>query len=240
MFKNYIKTAIRNLWKNKTYSFLNILGLSVGITCAALIFLWVEDELTYNHHNTKIDQLYQVYENQPYEGKIYTFTATPGPFAAAAKEEIPGIKNSCRTTWQERVLYNKGDKSIFETGFYADSSFFSMFSVPFVQGKPQNVFQQLHSLVISEKMAKKFFGNDQNIVGKTLKVDNQHEFVIAGVMKDIPENSTLKFEWVAPFKIYEDKNQWLMQWGNNGIQTFIELEPTTDLYTVNKKNAWVY
>lgn len=235
MFRNYIKTAFRNLWKNKTYSFLNIMGLSIGITCAALIFLWVEDELTYNHHNEKIDQLYQVYENQPYEGKIYTFTATPGPLAAAAKEEIPGIKNSCRTTWQERVLFNKGDKSIFETGFYADSSLFSMFSIHFVQGSREKVFQQLHSLVISETMAKKFFGNDANVIGKTLKVDNQNEFFITGVVKDLPQNSTLKFEWVAPFKIYLDKNDWLLQWGNNGILTYIELETSADLYTINKK-----
>ncbi|MGZ5191809.1 MAG: FtsX-like permease family protein, partial [Flavisolibacter sp.] len=110
-----------------------------------------------------------------------------------------------------------------------------MFSIPFVQGSPKQVFQQLHSLVISETMAKKFFGNDANVIGKTLKVDNENEYFITGVIKDLPQNSTLKFEWVAPFKIYLDKNDWLLQWGNNGIQTFIELEPSADLYTINKR-----
>src|SRR5215213_9842745 len=182
MFRNYLKTAFRNLWKNKTYSFLNIMGLSVGITCAALIFLWVEDELMYDHHNSKIDHLYQVYENQPYDGKVYTFTATPGPLAKAMKDELPGVKNSCRTTWRQKVLFSKDDKSIYEEGFYGDSSMFSMFTLPFVQGKKDHLFDQLHSLVISEKMARKFFGDDKAIVGRTLKVDNKDEYVITAVM----------------------------------------------------------
>src|SRR5215213_9960089 len=197
MLRNYLKTAFRNLWKNKTYSFLNILGLSVGITCAALIFLWVEDELNFDHHNSKIDRIYQVYENQAYEGKIYTFSATPGPLAKGMKDELPGVKNTCRTTWQQRVLFSRDDKSIYEEGFYGDSSMFSMFTLPFVQGKTNRVFDQLHSLVISEKMAKKFFGDAKDVVGKTLKVDNKDEYVISAVMKDLPQNSTLRFDWVA-------------------------------------------
>ncbi len=93
MFQNFFKTTLRNLWKNKTYSFLNIFGLAVGIACAALIFLWVEDEVNYDSVNLKKDFLYQVYENQAYEGKTYTFAATPGPLAQGMKDEIPGVKN---------------------------------------------------------------------------------------------------------------------------------------------------
>ena len=93
MIKNYFKTAFRNLWKNKTYSFLNIFGLAVGIACAGLIFLWVEDEVSYNNNHQKKDQLYQVLENQAYEGKTYTFSATPGVMAPAMMEELPGIRN---------------------------------------------------------------------------------------------------------------------------------------------------
>jgi len=235
MFKNYFKTALRNLWKNKTHSFLNIFGLAVGITCAGLIFLWVEDELSYNHNNNKIDQLYQVLENQAYEGKTYTFSSTPGLLAPAMKDELPGIKNTCRFTWDNFTLFSLGDKSIYERGYYADSSVFSMLTLPFIQGKKENAFQQLHSLVITEKMAKKFFGDDKNIIGKTLKVDNKEEYVVSGVIKDLPGNSTLKFDWLSPFKIYFDKNDWLKSWGNNGIQTFVELEEKTDPDAVNKK-----
>ena len=235
MFRNYVKAAFRNLWKNKTNGFLNLFGLAVGIACAALIFLWVEDELDYDHTHAKKDQLYQVLENQPFEGKTYTFGATPGLLAGAMKEEIPGIKNSCRITWQQYTLFSLGEKSIYERGFYADSSIFNLFTIPFIQGRPENAFPQLHSLVISEKMAKKFFGDQKDILGKTLKVDNKNEFVVTGVFEDLPENSTIKFDWLAPFKIYFDENSWLTGWNNNGIQTFVEVEAKADVSAINKK-----
>lgn len=235
MIKNYFKTAFRNLWKSKTYGFLNIFGLAVGITCAGFIFLWVEDELNYDHNNSKRNQLYQVLENQAYEGKTYTFGATPGLLAAAMKEELPGIKNSGRITWQQYTLFSLDDKAIYEEGFYADSSIFSMFTLPFVQGKRENAFRQLHSVVITQKMAKKFFGDDKNIVGKALKIDNKEDYLVTGVVKDVPENSSLQFDWLAPFQVYLDRNSWLQQWGNNGIQTFAELEKQSDPVTINKK-----
>ena len=235
MIRNYIKMAFRNLWKNKTYSFLNIFGLAVGIACAGLIFLWVDDELSFDHHNEKKDQLYQVFENQAYEGKTYTFSATPGVMAPAMVQELPGVKNACRLTWQQYTLLNLGEKAIYERGFYADSSIFSMFTVPFVKGTKQNAFQQLHSLVISEKMAAKFFGDQKDIIGKTLRVDNKEEHVITGVFTDLPANSTIRFDWLAPFKIYHDKNEWLNEWDNNGIQTFVELEKNADVAALNQK-----
>jgi hypothetical protein len=235
MIKNYFKTAFRNLWKNKSYGFLNVFGLAIGITCAGLIFLWVEDEMSYNHHNKKIDQLYKVLENQPYEGKTYTFSATPGLLAKGMKDEIPGVKNACRVTWDQYTLFSLGEKAIFERGCYVDSSIFDIFTLPLIVGRKEDVFKQLHSLVISEKMAEKFFGKQRDILGKTLKVDNKEEYTITGVFKDIPQNSSVKFDWLSPFKIYNDQNNWLNYWDNNGIQTFVELEKSTDPATVNMK-----
>lgn len=235
MFQNYFKAAFRNLWKNKGYGSLNVFGLAIGIACAGLIFLWVEDERSYNHNNYKRDQLYQVLENQPFEGKTYTFSATPGLLAEGMKKDFPGIKNSCRFTWDQYTLFNLGDKAIYERGNYADSSIFSMLTIPFVQGKKETVFQQLHSLAISEKMAKKFFGDQKEIIGKTLKVDNKDEYVIGGVFKDLPQNSSIKFDWLSPFKIYHDDNEWLNEWDNNGIQTFVELNEKADKGLIDKK-----
>ena len=235
MIKNYLKTGFRNLWKNRTYGFLNIFGLAVGITCAGFIFLWVEDELNYNHNNCKRDQLYQVLENQAYDGKIYTFSATPGLLGPSMKDEIPGIRNTCRTTWNNYTLFTLGDKAIYEEGFYVDSTIFRMFTLPFVQGKEEYAFNQLHSLVISEKMAEKFFHDQKNIIGKTIKVDNKKDYIISGVIKDLPENSTLQFDWLAPFQGFFDENKWLLNWGNNGIQTFAELDKKADPMLLNKK-----
>ena len=99
MLANYIKTTFRNLNKKKSYSFLNIAGLAIGITCAAFIFLWVQSELTYNHNFKKRDHIYQVMNNQTYDGTTYTFAATPGSLSAALKTEIPGFVNSVRMDW---------------------------------------------------------------------------------------------------------------------------------------------
>ncbi|MBS1596934.1 MAG: ABC transporter permease [Bacteroidetes bacterium] len=234
MFKNYLKTTIRNLWKNKIYGFLNIFGLAIGITCAGLIFLWVENEYSYDHYNTKKDYLYWIRENQAYNGKIYTFNATPGLMSPAMKAEIPGLENTARCTWEQSVLFSLGDKSIYETGGFTDSALFSMFTIPFLQGNSRTAFNQLHSVVISEKMAKKFFGENKDVVGKTIKVDNREDYMISGVFKDFPDNSSIKLDWFAPFQIYLDKNRWLNNWGSNGIRTYVQLKPTTTIASINK------
>jgi putative ABC transport system permease protein len=233
MLKNYLRTALRNLMRNKTYGLLNILGLSVGVACAALIFLWVEDEVTYNHIHDNRDRLYKVMENQTYDGTTFTFGATPGPLAPSMVREIPGIKHTSRTNWGSRLLFSLGDKSIYEQGFYADSNFLTLFQFPLIKGNPSDLFTQLHSLVISEKMAKKFFGKEDP-VGKTLRVNNDNEYVITGVFRDVPTNSTLQFDWLAPFDIYLNNNDWLQGWGSNGIQTWVELQPNADVKAINK------
>src|ERR1700748_2993453 len=120
MIKNYFKTTLRSLLKNRGYSFLNIAGLAIGIACASLIFLWVQDEMTFNHNFAKKDQLYTIYENQTYNGKVSTFHATPGLMASAIKAEIPGIKNVARMDGMGAQLFALGNNSINELGNYAD------------------------------------------------------------------------------------------------------------------------
>ena len=234
MFRNYLKTSIRNLWKNRGYSFLNIAGLAIGIACAALIFLWVEDELTFNHYFSNRDNLYNVKDQQTYDGTTFTFDATPGPMAAAMKQEIPGIKNTARCTWGNQLLFSYGDKAIYDQGNYVDASFLSMFQLQFIKGSPSKAFTQLNSLVVNETMANKFFGTT-DVLGKTLKVNNKEDYVITGVIKDLPKNVSFKFDWLAPFKIYENNNQWLQQWGNNGVITYVETEPNANIDAINNK-----
>ncbi|MEO6905066.1 MAG: ABC transporter permease [Ginsengibacter sp.] len=234
MFKNYLKTTLRNLWKNKGYTFLNIFGLAIGIACAALIFLWVEDEVNFNDYFGTKENLYKIKDSQTYDGSTFTFDATPGPLAANIKLEIPGIKNTARTTWGDKKLFSLDDKNIYEKGLYVDSSFLSMFQLKFIQGNASAAFQQLYSVVISEKMADKFFGTT-NVVGKSLKVDNKHNYVVSGVIKDLPENVSFQFDWLAPFKIFEDQNSWLQAWGNNGVATYAEVQPNSNITAINKR-----
>jgi putative ABC transport system permease protein len=234
MIRNYFKTTFRNLWKNKGFSFLNIGGLAVGIACAGLILLWVEDELTFDHYFSNRENLYKIKDRQTYDGTTFTFDATPGPLAQGIKAEIPGIKNTARSTWGDDFLFTLNDKVIYEQGLIVDAPFLSMFQLQFTRGNAKDAFTQLHSLVISETMAEKFFGTT-NVVGKTLKVDNKQDYVISGVFKDIPENVSFRFHWLAPFKIFEDQNIWLKVWGNNGVVTYVETMPNADMKAINDK-----
>jgi len=234
MIRNYFKTTMRSLLKNRGYSFLNITGLAIGIACASLIFLWVQDELTFNHNYQKKDQLYTIYENQTYNGKVSTFHATPGPMAKVLKAEIPGIKKAARISGFGDQLFALGDKIINERGTYADVELFSMLQLPFVYGSASNAFQQIHSVVINETMSKKFFG-DANPIGKSLKVNNEQEYTVTGVFKDFPKNSTLQFHWLAPMANIDHKQPWMDMWGANWARTYVELEPNASLALVNKK-----
>ena len=235
MFKTYFTTTIRTLWKNKGYSFLNIFGLAIGIACAGLIFLWVENELNYDQFNEKKDRLYFIQENQKYDAYIATFGSTPGLLGPAIQQEIPGIANTCRIggDYLQRLV-TIGDKAMYTNGSYVDASLFSMFSFPFVQGNKETAFKELHSMVITESTAKKFFGNEKNVIGKTVRVDKKQDYVITGVIKDIPKNSTVKFEWAASFKIWFDESPWAHYWGNNCLSTFVELKPNVSFASVNK------
>jgi predicted permease len=237
MFKSYLKATLRNLWKNKTYSFLNIFGLAIGIVCAGVIFLWVEDEVNFDNTHVKRNRLYSLQANWDYEENIRTFSSTPGLTGPAIKEEIPGIANTCRMTdFTPSLLFNIGEKAVYASGKYAEASLFDMFTLPFVEGNAKTAFKDLYALVVTQKTAKKFFGDDKNIVGRRVKVDNQQEYVITGVLKDLPENSTLQFDWVAPFEVYfQQRKESLSDWLSNGPYTYVELAPNADPAVINKK-----
>jgi putative ABC transport system permease protein len=237
MVFQFLKTTLRNLLKNKGYSFLNIFGLAIGIACAGLIFLWVENEMGYDNFNTKKGRIYFTLENQKYDAGVFTLGSTPGPLGPAVQKEIPGIANTCRASeGQTSLLFAIGGKTMYASGRYAEPSLFSMFTLPFAEGDPKNAFKDLYSLVITQKTALKFFGRTGNLIGKTLKVDNKQEYTITGVLKDIPENSSLQFEWVAPFEIwYRQSTPWAQLWGNNCLSTYIELESGARVENINKQ-----
>jgi ABC-type antimicrobial peptide transport system permease subunit len=240
MFKNYFKTAFRNLRKNKTYSFLNIVGLAIGIVAAALIFLWVEDEATFNYNFAKRDYLYHVMQNEKSDAGINTNGSTPGPLAAALKADIPGIVNSGRLSWAMDELAVVGDKTIKENGMYADPSVLSMYTLPFIYGNPSSALNNPNDVVISESMSKKFFGNN-NPIGKVIKMNAKAAYsvdglyTVTGVFKDMPANCYYHFQWLSPYTTWEDANTWLKPWSNNLTETIIELSSAADPTATNKK-----
>lgn len=236
MLQHFFKTAWRNLKHDKTFSAINIVGLAIGIACAGLIFLWVQDELSWDDTFAKKDQLYIVRENQTYDSYTATFSSTPGLLGPAIQKEIPGIARTCRASEsEERLLFMVGDKSMYAAGKYVEPSFFDMFSLSFVQGNAMNAFKQLRSLVVTQSTSKKLFGQVKNVVGKTVRIDNGDDYVISGVVKDMPANASLQFEWIAPFEIYYQRNKYLHYWGNNGLSTYVELKSGVSPASVNQK-----
>jgi putative ABC transport system permease protein len=240
MLKNYLKTAFRNLWKNRTYSILNIIGLSIGVTAAAFIFLWVEDETTFNHNFANRDRLYHVMMNEKSDKGISTTGSTPGPLGAAIKAEIPGIKNAGRLSWAMDELAIVGDKSLKINGIYADPAILAMYELPFTKGDPNTGLDQMQSVIISESMAKKLFdGTDP--MGKTIKMAGNVGYAadglykITGVFKDLPANCNYHFQWISPFLAWKTANPWVDLWDNPMPETIIQLDPAASPAAIEKQ-----
>jgi predicted permease len=232
MLINYLKTTIRAIRKSPIYGLLNIAGLALGIACAAMIFLWVEDELAFDYTVAKRNVLYSIRMNIDYSGRIESFTAVPGPMSEAIRGTIPGVVNNSRVG-MGRELFGLNDKTTYEFGFYVDTSYFSMMQPSFIRGSAAG-FNNPHSLVITETMANKFFGK-ADPVGKTLRVGNQENYMVIGVVKDAPQNVSLQFGWLAPVSNFFEKNTWLNYWGTWGVTTLVELKPGANVNAVNKQ-----
>ena len=236
MLRNFFKTTLRALWKNKGYSFLNIFGLAIGIACAAFIFLWIEDEVNFDNNNVNKNQIYLVKTNSKVDNGMFTHSSTAGPMAPALQAHLPGIANTCRTTEEgTSFLFTIGERAVNASGKYVEPSFFSMFTLPFVQGNAANAFQQLHSIVLTQKTVKKFFGEQKSVLGKTVRIDNTQDYIVSGVVKDLPENSTLQFEWLAPFKVWYDAHPGAQTYFNFGLTTYVELKPNADVAAINQQ-----
>ncbi len=235
MLKNYIFTALRSYWKQKGFTFLNLAGLTIGIATSMLIILWITDELNYDRFHEKSEELYRIMENQTYSGQMFTFTATPGLLAPTLKDEIPEITRATRMSWDEEKQFTVGDKIIKESGTHADPDFFKMFTFPFIAGDPNTAINNISSIVISESLAKKYFGNAQAALDQQILVDAKDNYTVTGVFKDVPDNSSIKFDFILPFEVFYKKNEWLKEWGNNGIMTYIMLTEQASLEAVNSK-----
>jgi putative ABC transport system permease protein len=229
MVLNYLKIILRNLWKNKVYAAINISGLAIGMACSILIILWVRDEYAMDAFHTHNDHLYRVLENQFYTtGEIMTTASTPGPMAPVIKEKFAEIELATRMTWEVPQLLAVDEQGFFEKGRFVDPDFLQMFSFPLMAGNAEKALNDMNAIVISKILAEKYFPGE-NPLGKMLKINNQDEFMVTGVLEEIPLQSTLTFDFLMPFEYYLDKNRsWVDQWGNNNIRTYIQLTQGTD------------
>ena len=235
MIRNYFFVALRNIARHKVFTFLNIAGLAIGMSASLLILLWVQDELSYDRFNKKAENIYRVEEDQFYSGARYHVTVTPHPSGPVWKEKIPEIVEQARINPLPRILFRNGDKIFFESSIVAsDSGLFNMFTMPLLRGDAATALNAPHSIVLSEKLADKYFG-ETNPLGQTLTLDNKHQFMVTGVMKEIPDNSIFTFEGVIPYSFLSEIGAVNNSWGSNSIRTFVELEEGSDIESVNKK-----
>ncbi|TFH36995.1 MAG: ABC transporter permease, partial [Bacteroidia bacterium] len=235
MIKNFFLITFRNISKNKGASFINVTGLAIGLAASLLILLWVQNELSYEKYNLQGEDIYRVEQDQNYSGQLYHVTVTPQPCGPVWMEKIPEIIEQTRINRMSRFLFRQGDNVFFESSVIAaDSGLFRMFTLPFVYGDSRTALNSPHSIVLSEKLSKKYFGT-ANPLGKTLTLENKYQFMVSGVMKDLPNNSQYTYEAVIPYSFLMEIGVYSSSWGNNSILTFVQLVKGANIEEVNGK-----
>src|SRR6476646_11130811 len=235
MFRNYLKTAFRNLWKNKAFSFINIMGLVLGLACSLLIMLWVNDEYNVDAFHKNGSRLYSVYERQYRDGQVDAFHGTPGVSADELKRVMPEVQYATNYAWNELSTFEANNKIIKENGNHAGQDFFKMFSYPLVEGNAINALQSPLDIAISKKMAEEFFGSPAEAIGKTIRYQNTKDLKVTAVFDNVPANSTAQFDYILSWQHFLEGNSWAKEWGNNGPPCYIMLREGTDAKAFERK-----
>ena len=217
MFRNYLKIALRNIRKHKGYSFINIAGLAIGIAACLLLFLWVRDELSYDRYHDKADRIYRVISQYEAEGKTRRFGWTSAPVGPALVNEFPEIEKAVRFA-RNGFVVSYQNKRFVEQVYFTDPEVFDVFSFPLVKGNPKNALKEPYSIVISEEMSRKYFG-DEDPLGKIITLGEQRDYRITGIFKDIPQNSHFRFRFLGLFSDYASSH--FDQWGISNYWTYI-------------------
>jgi putative ABC transport system permease protein len=236
MLRSYLKIALRNLWKHKGYSFINIAGLAVGIACALFILLWVQDETSFDRFHAKAKTIYRLEQDQPTDNGPFHVYVSGLPLGPAIKAGIPGVRETVRIGYPGTLLVRHGDKAFYENRVAAvDPQFFRVFSFPVVQGKADAALTQPGSLVLTEDAARKYFGGADPI-GQPVIINNRHAFAVTAVMKGAPANSTLRYDMLVPFEFLKTLGgDYSEGWGSNWLLTWVELDEKSDRAAVEAK-----
>ena len=189
MFRSFLRLTFRNLWKHKIYSFINIFGLALGIASSALILLWVYDEISFDKFLPKSDRLQQVYVSANFGGKINSWQSVPLPTYMAMKDADHRITNSVVTGWGSEHLLTVDDTRLLIDGLYVSEEFLDMFEFPLKVGSASDVLDEPNSIVLTQSTATALFGQEDPM-GRSVRIDDQHEVMVSGILKDLPPNAT--------------------------------------------------
>ncbi len=240
MLKNLLSVALRNFKRDKWYSLLNILGLTIGITFGLLLIFYIKDELSYDRYNEKLDRIYRInsYIKEP-EKDMLKWTSTQHPLGPMLKREFPEVEESVRFVNDGKDMFQLDDLRLYiEKVYYADSTVFKVFTYPFLEGDPRTALVAPHSMVLTQSVAEAYFGKSTGIVGKSLRNDKGEVFKITGVVKDVPMHSHLRFNILLSLSTAgKDFDQ---NWGGFNIYTYVLLRPNVDAATFEKKLLPMY
>lgn len=244
MIRNYFKTAWRNILRNKFYASINVIGLTVGLTVGLLILLWVNDEFSFDAFNSKADRICEINAQIGTGTSRQTWPGLPAPTGMHAAKDIPEVENSVRIGREDDYpVYRYKDKLLpvgDHGAFFADASLFKIFDYKLLKGNVNNPFPDIHSIIITESTARRFFGNVDPI-GKVLQGNSKDNYTIAGIIADFPENSSFKADMIFPFELAKknfNNGYWKgldQDWGDYFYQTFVLLKPGTSAKVVADK-----
>lgn len=244
MIKNYFKTAWRNILKNKFYASINVIGLTVGLTVGLLILLWVNDEFSFDAFNSKAARIYEINAQIGTGASRQTWPGLPAPTGMHAAKDIPEVENSVRIGKEEDYAVYRYKDKLLSAGdhgaYFADVSLFKVFDYKLLKGNVDNPFPDIHSIIITESTAKRFFG-DEDPIGKVLQGNSKDNYTVAGILADFPENSSFKADMLFPFGLAKknfNNGYWKgleQDWGDYFYQTFVLLKPGTSSTVVADK-----
>jgi len=234
MFKNFFKIAYRNLLRNKGFSAINIIGLAIGMASAMLILLWIRNEVSYDQFHEKKDRIYEAWNRAEFSGELQCWNTTPKVLARTLERDLPEVEQAARVDWKNGRLFSVGDKRLTVDGNIVDSNFLQIFSFPLLKGNVATALKDMHSVVLTEKLAKKIYGNEDPM-GKVIRIDNRENFTVTGILKDLPINSRFDFEYLLPWSYKRFQGDDDENWGNNSTHTYVLLKPNASEVTANAK-----
>ena len=242
MFRNYFLTAWRNLLRNRSYSVVNILGLAIGMAVALVIGLWVVYQYSYDRQLPGYQRVAQVHTRSVRNGEATQNNGTVQPLAEALRKEVPGIRYVAHTDWMGTHGLTAGEHKVYLAGAEAEEDFFRIFPYPVLRGDANKALHDPYSIVLTESTGRALFGGEDPM-GKKVRVDNQQDFVVGAVIRDLPRNSSFGFNYVLPFAFDIAVNDWVKRaqtnWSNYSFQTYVALDPGASVPDVEARMSAV-
>lgn len=235
MFRNYLKSAWRNLSANMAFSAINISGLALGVTCSILIALWIRDEYSIDNFHKNIDQLFVVTSCEYSGTEVAGSYDTPGILGEELKKVLPEVEYACNYGWVEYNTFAVGEKRVKLPGNFAGADFFKMFSYPLVLGRAETALSSPQSIAISRQMAKRLFGGAEEAMGQGIKFENYKDLKVTAVFEDLQDNVSERFQYIINWDLFVERNAWVKNWNNSGPYTFLKLRKDSDANTFAPK-----